>query len=88
MIKLMDILTEGKWKARGKYLTAPTGEEMSIPTSPREHIVVDIRRDGQFLINKVNNKLYMSGRYDRKFKNIQDLAKFLQSQKAKYIGID
>ena len=31
MIKLMDILTEGKWKARGKYLTSPTGEDMSIP---------------------------------------------------------
>ena len=31
MIKLKDLLSEGKWKFKGKYLTMPGGEISSIP---------------------------------------------------------
>ena len=31
MIKLKDLLTEGKWSMKGKYLNMPSGETSSIP---------------------------------------------------------
>jgi len=88
MIKLMDILTEGKWKGSGKYIYTPDGEVSSIPGNyDRSAIVVRIGRD-TFNIYMNKGKLYAVGNYDKFFKNINDLANWLNKEKAKYLGID
>jgi len=88
MIKLMDIL-EGKWKMKGKYLNMPDGGESSIPGNyDRDAIMVDIGRD-TFGIYMQNGKLYTAGnKYDKFFKNGNDLTNWLNKNKAKYVGID
>ena len=46
MIKLKDLLTEGKWTFKGKYLNMPSGETSSIPgTYEPDSIIVSIKRD-------------------------------------------
>ena len=89
MIKLKDLLSEGKWKAKGKYLYMPSGEVSSIPgNNDRDAIMVDIKRD-TFGIYMQRGKLYAVGnKYDKFFKNGNDLAKWLNKEKAKYLGID
>ena len=89
MIKLKDLLSEGKWKAKGKYLYMPDGEVSSIPGNyDRDAIVVGIKND-TFKIYMQNGKLYAAGnKYDKFFKNGNDLAKWLNKNKAKYYGID
>ena len=88
MIKLKELLTEGKWNMKGKYLYMPDGELSSIPGSNgRSAIMVDIGRD-EFGIYMNQGKLYAIGNYDKFFKNGNDLAKWLNKEKAKYIGID
>tara|TARA_Y100000361_G_scaffold77287_1_gene68392 strand:+ start:448 stop:720 length:273 start_codon:yes stop_codon:yes gene_type:complete len=88
MIKLKDLLSEGKFKGQGKYLYMPDGEVSSIPgNNDRDAIMVQIKRD-TFGIYMNQGKLYAVGNYDKTFKNINDLAKWLNTNKAKYIGID
>jgi len=46
MIKLKDLLSEGKFQMKGKYLYMPTGEVSSIPgTYEPDSIIVNIKRD-------------------------------------------
>ena len=85
-------LSEGKWgEYKGKYLTMPTGEESSIPGDyGRDAIVVkvDKLRD-TFYIYKQKGKIYMKGgKHDAYFSNTKELVKWLNHNKAKYIGID
>ena len=88
MIKSKDLLSEGKFKGQGKYLYMPDGEVSSIPgNNDRDAIMVQIKRD-TFGIYMNQGKLYAVGNYDKTFKNINDLAKWLNTNKAKYIGID
>ena len=94
MIKLKDLLKEAKWKSQslssGKsYLYTPTGETSSIPgNNDRDAIMVDIGRD-TFGIYMTQGKLYAAGnKYDKFFKNGNDLANWLNKNKAKYVGID
>ena len=94
MIKLKDLLTEAKWKSQslssGKsYLYTPTGETTSIPgNNDRDAIVVTIKGD-KFNIYMNRNKPYAVGnKHDKEFKNINDLVKWLNKEKAKYLGID
>ena len=89
MIKLKDLLFEGKWKAKGKYLNMPDGGESSIPgNNDRDAIMVDIGRD-TFGIYMTQGKLYAaSNRMDKFFKNSRDLINWLNKNKAKYAGID
>ena len=70
MIKLKDLLSEGKFKAQGKYLYMPGGEVSSIPGNyDRDAIVVGIKND-TFKIYMQNGKLYAAGnKYDKFFKN-------------------
>ena len=88
MIKLKDLLSEGKFQMKGKYLYMPDGSVSSIPGNyDRDAIVVQIKRDS-FNIYMNQRKLYAVGSYDKTFKNGNDLAKWLNTNKAKYIGID
>ena len=89
MIKLKDLLSEGKWGIKGKYLTMPGGEISSIPgTYDRKAIAVDIGRD-EFKIHMLKSKPYAYGpKYDKSFKNVNDLVNWLNKNKAKYVGID
>ena len=89
MIKLKDLLKEGKWGVRGKYLTMPDGEISSIPgNNDRDAIMVDIGRD-EFGIHMLKSKPYARGnKYDQSFKNVNDLVKWLNKARAKYAGID
>ena len=94
MIKLKDLLKEGKWKSQtlssGKsYLYTPTGETTSIPgNNDRDAVIVTIKRDN-FKIYMNRNKPYVVGnKYDKEFKNTNDLVKWLNKEKAKYLGID
>mgnify|MGYP001265051157 FL=1 len=89
MIKLKDLLSEGKFKAQGKYLYMPDGEMSSIPTHrDRDAIVVNIKYN-KFKIYMDGTKPYAYGsKYDKRFKNVNDLVKWLNDSKAKYLGID
>ena len=88
MIKLKDLLSEGKFQMKGKYLYMPDGSVSSIPGNyDRDAIVVQIKRDS-FNIYMNQGKLYAVGSYDKTFKNGNDLAKWLNKNKAKYYGID
>ena len=88
MIKLKDLLSEGKFKMKGKYLYFPDGEVSSIPGNyDRDAIMVQIKRD-TFGIYMNQGKLYAVGSYDKTFKNGNDLTNWLNKEKAKYIGID
>ena len=88
MIKLKDLLSEGKFKMKGKYLYMPGGQMSSIPsTYEPDSIIVSIKRD-EFKIYTDKKGIYaIGGRYDKHFKNGNDLAKWLNKEKAKYIGI-
>ena len=83
-------LTEGKWGIKGKYLTMPGGEISSIPgPRDRDAIMVNAGRETFAIFFNLRNKLYAaSDKYDKEFKNTNDLAKWLNKNKAKYIGID
>ena len=89
MIKLKDLLSEGKFQMKGKYLYMPDGAVSSIPGNyDRDAITVGIKND-TFNIYIQDNKIYVVGnKYDKFFKTGNDLAKWLNKSKAKYIGID
>ena len=89
MIKLMDILTEGKWTFKRKYLKKD-GMTTSIPgKNDRDAIAVDIGRDEFKIHGMGGNKYYAYGpKYDVSFNYINDLVKWLNDEKAKYAGID
>ena len=81
-------LTEGKFKAKGKYLYMPDGEMSSIPkATDRDRLVIQIKYD-KFMVYTSGKFIQVYGPYSRQFKNLNDLAKFLNKEKAKYIGID
>ena len=84
-----EYVNEGKWSIKGKYLNMPDGEESSIPGNyGRDAIAVGIKND-TFKIYMQNGKLYAAGnKYDKFFKNGNDLTNWLNKNKAKYVGID
>ena len=81
-------LSEGKFKAKGKYLYMPDGEMSSIPkATDRDRLVIQIKYD-KFQIYKDGRQLVVYGKYMLQFKNLNELTKWLNKNKAKYIGID
>ena len=90
MIKLKDLLFEGKFKMKGKYLYMPDGEVSSIPKfNDRDRIIIQIKNQ-QFKLysNKPNMFRAVSNKNDVGFDGKDKLEKFLNKNKAKYIGID
>ena len=90
MIKLKDLLSEGKFKMKGKYLNMPGGEVSSIPKrNERERIIVQIKNEKFKLYDNGFNEFHLIGdRNDYYPKGTKDLERFLNKNKAKYIGID
>ena len=90
MIKLKELLSEGKWKAKGKYLYMPTGQMSSIPgLYDTDAVLVTIGRDTfNVYYGKGKEIIAIGSKYDKKFKNANDLVKWLNKEKAKYLGID
>jgi len=83
-------LTEGKWKFKGKYLTMPGGEISSIPRrNERDRIVIRIKNEEFRLYDNKFDEFHIIGdRNDYFAKGKNDLLRFLNKHKAKYIGID
>ena len=90
MIKLKDLLFEGKFKMKGKYLYMPGGEVSSIPThNERERIIIQIKNEKfELYANTPNQFRLVSNKNDVGFDGKSQLEKFLNKNKAKYIGID
>ena len=96
MIKLKDLLKEAKWKTGQRtrsgmdYIISPTGETTSIPQKyDRDAVIVTIKGDNFKIYNVNSGKPYAIGnKYDKEFKNTNDLVKWLNKEKAKYLGID
>jgi len=83
-------LTEGKFKFKGKYLYMPDGEVSSIPKrNERERILVQIKNEKFQIYDNGFNEFHVIGsRNDYYPKGTKDLERFLNKNKAKYIGID
>ena len=90
MIKLKDLLSEGKFKFKGKYLYMPGGEVSSIPKRrERERILVQIKNEKFQIYDNGFDEFHIIGsRNDYFAKGKKDLLRFLNKHKAKYIGID
>jgi hypothetical protein len=84
-----DILSEGKFKFKGKYLYMPGGEVSSIPKrNERERIIFQIKNEKFKLYDNGFNEFHLIGdRNDYYLKGTKDLLRFLNKYKAKYIGI-
>ena len=83
-------LTEGKFKMKGKYLYMPGGEVSSIPKRrERERILVQIKNEKFQIYDNGFDEFHIIGsRNDYYPKGKKDLERFLNKNKAKYIGID
>ena len=90
MIKLKDLLSEGKFKFKGKYLYMPGGAVTSIPRrNDRDRIIIKIKNDTYQLYDNGFNEFHIIGsKNDYYPKGKKDLERFLNKYKAKYVGID
>ena len=62
MIKLKDLLSEGKYKFKGKYLYMPGGKVTSIPGErDRDAVIFNHPRFGELKIWQQKGKIYMLG---------------------------
>ena len=82
-------LTEGKFKMKGKYLYMPGGEVSSLPGAyDNDALKVTIGRESFNIYKGRKGIIAIGDSYSKEFKNGNDLAKWLNKEKAKYIGID
>ena len=90
MIKLKDLLSEGKFKIQGKYLYMSTGEVSSIPEERDKEKILFKDNKGLIIgLHKQKGKFYIdSGHWDKYLKNNNELVNYLNKGKFKYIGID
>ena len=82
-------LTEGKYKFKGKYLHVAGGGLTSIP-GPYENdaLKVTVGRESFNIYQGRKGIIAIGDSYSKEFKNGNDLAKWLNKEKAKYVGID
>ena len=89
MIKLKDLLSEGKIQMKCKYLYMPGGEVSSLPGPyDNDALKVTIGREYFNLYKGRQGIIAIGDSYSKEFKNGNDLAKWLIKSKAKYLGID
>ena len=82
-------LTEGKFKFKGKYLYVAGGGLTSIP-GPYENdaLKVTVGRESFNIYQGRKGIIAIGDSYSKEFKNGNDLAKWLNKEKAKWVGID
>ena len=89
MIKLKDLLSEGKFKMKGKYLYFPDGEVSSLPGAyDNDALVIGIKNDTFNIYKGRSGVLAVGDSYSKDFKNEKELVNWLNKSKAKYLGID
>ena len=89
MIKLKDLLSEGKFQMKGKYLYMPGGEVSSLPGPyDNDALKVTIGRESFNIYQGRKGIIAIGDSYSKEFKNGNDLAKWLNKEKAKWVGID
>ena len=83
------IVTEGKFKMKGKYLNMPSGEVSSIPGPyDNDALKVTIGRESFNIYKGRSGVLAVGDSYSKDFKNEKELVNWLNKSKAKYLGID
>ena len=89
MIKLKDLLSEGKYKFKGKYLYVAGGGLTSIP-GPYENdaLKVTVGRESFNIYQGRKGIIAIGDSYSKEFKNEKELVNWLNKSKAKYLGID
>ena len=89
MIKLKDLLKEKISVKSGKYLDMD-GDITSLPGHhERSAIVFRDNRGGDASVYKDSKGIYLAtGRYDKRFKDLKQLANWLNKNKFRYVGID
>ena len=88
MIKLKDLLSEGKFKMKGKYLNMPSGEVSSLPGAyDNDALKVTIGRESFNIYKGRKGVLAVGDSYSKDFKNEKELVNWLNKSKAKYLGI-
>ena len=89
MIKLKDLLKEKISVKGGKYLDMD-GSITSIPGQyERSAVIFSDNRGGDAKVYKDSKGIYLdTGRYDKRFKDLKQLANWLNKNKFRYVGID
>ena len=89
MIKLKDLIKEKISVKSGKYLDMD-GSITSLPgPSERSAVVFRDNRGGNASVYKDNKGIYLdTGRYDKRFKDLKQLANWLNKNNYRYVGID
>tara|TARA_Y100000034_G_scaffold112188_1_gene145921 strand:+ start:279 stop:554 length:276 start_codon:yes stop_codon:yes gene_type:complete len=89
MIKLKDLLKEKISVKGGKYLDMD-GSITSIPGPyDRDAVIFSDNRGEDAKVYRDSKGIYLdSGRYDKRFKDLKQLANWLNKNKYRYIGID
>jgi len=90
MIKLKDLLKEKITVKGSKYLDLGGGDITSIPGPyERSAVVFDNNRGESAKVYKDNKGLYLdTNRYDKRFRDLKQLANWLNKNKFRYVGID
>ena len=89
MIKLKDLLKEKITVKSGKYLDMD-GSITSLPGPyERSAIAFSDNRGNDAYVYRDRKGIYLeTGRYDKRFKDLKQLATWLNKNKYRYVGID
>ena len=89
MIKLKDLLKEKITVKAGKYLDMD-GSITSLPGPyDRDAVIFSDNRGGDIKVYRDSKGIYLdTGKYDKRFKDLKQLASWLNKNKYRYIGID
>jgi hypothetical protein len=89
MIKLKDLLKEKISVKGGKYLDMD-GSITSIPGPyERSAVVFSDNRGNEVKVYTDNKGIYLdTGRYDKRFRDLKQLANWLNKNNFRYVGID
>ena len=90
MIKLKDLLIKEKITVKGgKYLDMD-GSITSIPGPyDRDAVIFSDNRGGDIKVYRDSKGIYLdTGKYDKRFNDLKQLASWLNKNKYRYIGID